>query len=77
MFILNAFYYNNYTLYEQKEIVSQLRHADEISARTQPQPNVPGGPYHKTSKIYYFTHDARREVEPPIEISVDKQITAG
>lgn len=68
---------NNYTLYEQKKIVSQLRHADEISARTQPEPIVPGGPYHKTSKIYYFTHDARREVEPPIEISVDKQITAG
>lgn len=51
-----------------------LRFADLLAARTQPPPNVPGGPYHKTSKIYYFTRDARREVEPPTVIPTHQQI---
>ncbi|XP_051173425.1 NADH dehydrogenase [ubiquinone] 1 alpha subcomplex subunit 7-like [Leptopilina boulardi] len=56
-----------------------LRYADDQAARTQPPPDLPGGPFHKTSKIYYFTRDARREVEPPLVISsaTVKQITAG
>ncbi|XP_043679867.1 NADH dehydrogenase [ubiquinone] 1 alpha subcomplex subunit 7-like [Vespula pensylvanica] len=60
-----------------RKVIPQLRYADLTSARTQPPPEIPGGPYHKISKIYYYTHDARREVEPPVEIFVDKQITAG
>ncbi|XP_035723121.1 NADH dehydrogenase [ubiquinone] 1 alpha subcomplex subunit 7-like [Vespa mandarinia] len=60
-----------------RKVIPQLRYADLISARTQPPPEIPGGPYHKTSEIYYFTHDARREVEPPIEVFVNKQITTG
>lgn len=50
------------------------RFDDDQAERTQPPPNVPGGPYHKTSQIYYYTHDARREVKPPIIISGSKQI---
>ncbi|XP_012252316.2 NADH dehydrogenase [ubiquinone] 1 alpha subcomplex subunit 7-like [Athalia rosae] len=51
-----------------------LRFADEIAARTQPPPNLPLGPYHKTSKIYYYTRDARREVGPSTIISTSRQI---
>ncbi|XP_015600227.1 NADH dehydrogenase [ubiquinone] 1 alpha subcomplex subunit 7 [Cephus cinctus] len=60
-----------------KSRTTPLRFADCIAARTQPPPNLPEGPYHKTSKIYYFVRDARREVEPPLLISKAKQITAG
>jgi len=57
-----------------RKIVVTNRWADEQSDRTQPPPNVPGGPYHKTSQIYYFSRDARREVQPPMIISGSKQI---
>ncbi|XP_026667532.1 NADH dehydrogenase [ubiquinone] 1 alpha subcomplex subunit 7-like isoform X4 [Ceratina calcarata] len=51
-----------------------LRHADGLASRTQPPPNIPGGPYHKTSKVYYYTRDARRLVQPPVEIYSQEQI---
>lgn len=51
-----------------------LRHADGLAARTQPPPEVPGGPYHKTSKVYYYTRDARRLVQPPVEIYSQEQL---
>ncbi|XP_063980723.1 NADH dehydrogenase [ubiquinone] 1 alpha subcomplex subunit 7-like [Diachasmimorpha longicaudata] len=58
--------------------VNHIRWADDIAARTQPPPDLPGGPYHKTTKIYYLTRDARRLVEPPEIIALGKkQITAG
>ncbi|XP_043492284.1 NADH dehydrogenase [ubiquinone] 1 alpha subcomplex subunit 7-like [Polistes fuscatus] len=60
-----------------RALLTQLRYADKIAARTQPPPEVPGGPYHKTSKVYYYSRDGRREVKPPIEVLMDKQITAG
>lgn len=50
------------------------RYADEQAERTQPPPNIPEGPYHKTSEIYYYTHDARREVQPPMQVKESKQI---
>ncbi|XP_014481465.1 PREDICTED: NADH dehydrogenase [ubiquinone] 1 alpha subcomplex subunit 7-like [Dinoponera quadriceps] len=59
-----------------RPIVLPHRYADDQSERTQPPPHIPGGPYHKTSQIYYYTHDARREVKPPLVISTTKQITA-
>lgn len=58
----------------QRPVIQGIRFSDEQSKRTQPPPDVPGGPYHKTSEIYYYTHDARREVQPPIVISGTKQI---
>ncbi|KAF3428198.1 hypothetical protein E2986_11503 [Frieseomelitta varia] len=54
-----------------------LRYADKIAARTQPQPCVPLGPYHKSSKVYYYTRDARRSVEPPSVIYTADQLEAG
>lgn len=60
-----------------KPIKEGLRFTDELAARTQPDPKVPGGPYHKTSKVYYFTRDARRLVEPPIEVVSRKKVAAG
>lgn len=55
---------------------NSLRFADRLAARTQPPPNLPGGPYAKTTEIYYFTRDARREVQPPI-IVTNNQIESG
>ncbi|XP_011163386.1 NADH dehydrogenase [ubiquinone] 1 alpha subcomplex subunit 7 [Solenopsis invicta] len=58
-----------------RELVLNNRYADEQSARTQPPPEIPGGPYHKTSQIYYYLRDARREVQPPMLITAgSKQI---
>jgi len=51
------------------------RFTDEQAARTQPPPNLPDGPYHKTSQIYYYTRDVRREVQPPLLLSGSKQIS--
>ncbi|XP_076761563.1 NADH dehydrogenase [ubiquinone] 1 alpha subcomplex subunit 7 isoform X2 [Xylocopa sonorina] len=60
-----------------RPIRESLRHADGLAARTQPMPNVPLGPYHKTSKVYYYTRDARRLVQPPIELFSQAQIGSG
>ncbi|KAK1130801.1 hypothetical protein K0M31_018911 [Melipona bicolor] len=60
-----------------KPHIDGLRYANEISARTQPQPHVPFGPYHKSSKVYYYTRDARRSVEAPSVIYTADQLEAG
>lgn len=60
-----------------REILDSLRHADRLATRSPPHPRIPGGPYHKTSKMYYFTRDARREVPPPEEVYVAKQLAEG
>ncbi|XP_012214905.1 NADH dehydrogenase [ubiquinone] 1 alpha subcomplex subunit 7-like [Linepithema humile] len=57
-----------------RKVVLASRYADEQAARTQPPPDIPGGPYHKTFEIYYYARDARREVQPPLLISGSKQI---
>lgn len=55
-----------------------MRFANEQAARTQPPPDVPGGPYHKLSKIYYYARDVRREVEPPkVVVPATSQIESG
>lgn len=55
--------------------VSQ-RFPECLTGRTQPPPDIPGGPNHKISKVYYFSRDARREVDPPVVITaLEKQIT--
>ncbi|KOC65097.1 NADH dehydrogenase [ubiquinone] 1 alpha subcomplex subunit 7 [Habropoda laboriosa] len=58
----------------RKRITESLRHADHVAKRTQPPPDVPGGPYHKSSNVYYYTRDVRRLVQPPIEIFSSNQL---
>ncbi|XP_017760287.1 PREDICTED: NADH dehydrogenase [ubiquinone] 1 alpha subcomplex subunit 7-like [Eufriesea mexicana] len=65
------------TFGRSRKVVPFLRYTDEISERTQPPPHIPDGPYHKTSKVYYYTRDARRLVQPPIVIFSEKQLEAG
>ncbi|XP_015429227.1 PREDICTED: NADH dehydrogenase [ubiquinone] 1 alpha subcomplex subunit 7-like [Dufourea novaeangliae] len=60
-----------------RTIKEPLRFADCLAARTQPHPTIPGGPYHKTSKVYYYTRDARRLVQPPIDVCARKQLEPG
>ncbi|CAK9801076.1 NADH dehydrogenase [ubiquinone] 1 alpha subcomplex subunit 7 [Anthophora quadrimaculata] len=60
-----------------RKVVESARHADCLAARTQPDPHVPGGPYHKLSKVYYYTRDARRLMQPPIEIFSDEHLQSG
>ncbi|XP_050596024.1 NADH dehydrogenase [ubiquinone] 1 alpha subcomplex subunit 7-like [Bombus affinis] len=65
------------TIGRGRERVEALRFPDTIAARTQPPPHVPGGPYHKISKVYYYSRDVRRSVQPPSEIYTEGQIEAG
>ncbi|KAL6257597.1 hypothetical protein P5V15_011174 [Pogonomyrmex californicus] len=57
-----------------REVTLNNRWPDQQSKRTQPPPEIPGGPYHKTSQIYYYLRDGRREVQPPLVITGPKQI---
>ncbi|KAL0130849.1 hypothetical protein PUN28_002453 [Cardiocondyla obscurior] len=60
-----------------RKVVMAHRWTDCQAKRTQPPPKIPGGPYDKTSQIYYYPRDARREVQPPLLISkLSKQIEA-
>ncbi|OXU24950.1 hypothetical protein TSAR_006813, partial [Trichomalopsis sarcophagae] len=53
---------------------NSLRFANQIAARTQLQPDLPGGPYKKSTGIYYYTRDVRREVKPPITVYTANQL---
>ncbi|EFX69552.1 hypothetical protein DAPPUDRAFT_300905 [Daphnia pulex] len=52
---------------------SQLRSANEMASHDQPPPNLPDGPYQKLSASYYYTHDARREMQPPTLVAVNSK----
>jgi len=56
------------------DFINQQRFPADQSARTQPQPNVPGGIHHRLAQNYYLDHDARRAVEPPKVLSDDGKI---
>lgn len=57
--------------------MNPLRFEDGIAARTQPPPDIPGGPAHKFSANYYVTRDPRREVGPPTILAENKKNLLG
>ena len=54
-----------------------MRFADEQAARTQPPPNIPVGPYDKSTGIYYYARDGRREMMPAEIIAGQGSIADG
>ena len=59
----------------QREHTLALRFEDGVADRTQPPPDVPGGPAHILSANYYVSRDPRRLVEPPIDLVQQKLLT--
>uniref|UniRef100_A0A1A9W2A1 NADH dehydrogenase [ubiquinone] 1 alpha subcomplex subunit 7 n=1 Tax=Glossina brevipalpis TaxID=37001 RepID=A0A1A9W2A1_9MUSC len=60
-----------------REHTLALRFEDGLADRTQPPPDVPGGPAHILSANYYCARDPRRDVEPPIDLVQQKLLSAG
>ncbi|XP_017473095.1 PREDICTED: NADH dehydrogenase [ubiquinone] 1 alpha subcomplex subunit 7 [Rhagoletis zephyria] len=51
-----------------REHTLAVRFEDGLADRTQPPPEVPGGPAHLLAANYYHKRDPRREVQPPIDV---------
>ena len=67
-------------LFLGRVIKHPLRFQPEVASRPGPEANLPEGPSHRLATNYYFTRDARREVERPNELadnSATKAIEAG
>lgn len=62
-----------------REHTKALRFEEDVSARTQPAPNLPEGPAHILAVNYYCSRDGRREVKPPAILADEGRIgiTAG
>ncbi|XP_037940737.1 NADH dehydrogenase [ubiquinone] 1 alpha subcomplex subunit 7-like [Teleopsis dalmanni] len=60
-----------------REHTIALRFEDGLANRTQPPPNVPGGPAHTLAANYYFPRDARREVAPPMDLAHQTLLQSG
>ncbi|XP_004518425.1 NADH dehydrogenase [ubiquinone] 1 alpha subcomplex subunit 7 [Ceratitis capitata] len=58
-----------------REHTLALRFEDGVAERTQPPPEVPGGPAHLIAANFYYKRDPRREVQPPIDV-VQQQLLA-
>ena len=52
-----------------REPTNPLRFQKQCAPRPGPEPNLVEGPAHKLASNYYFTRDARREVERPTTIA--------
>lgn len=64
--------------YELCNKIHFCRFQDALATRSPPLPILPDGPAHKLYSNYYFTRDARREVEPPEIIApAPKQLESG
>merc|ERR1712080_306342 len=50
------------------------RFEEKIANRTQPDPEVPGGPAHLLSANYYYARDARREMEHPTVLAAQGKL---
>ncbi|KAL9878104.1 NADH dehydrogenase (ubiquinone) B14.5 A subunit isoform 1-T2 [Glossina fuscipes fuscipes] len=60
-----------------REHTVALRFEDGVADRTQPPPDVPGGPAHILSANYYCVRDPRRDVMPPIDLVQQKLLATG
>ncbi|KAH8386530.1 hypothetical protein KR093_001154 [Drosophila rubida] len=57
-----------------REHTLALRFEYDVADRTQPPPEIPDGPSHNYSANHYCARDARREVNPPIDLVQQQQL---
>eukprot|EP00094_Tigriopus_californicus_P003322 TCALIF_03195-PA protein Name:"Similar to Ndufa7 NADH dehydrogenase [ubiquinone] 1 alpha subcomplex subunit 7 (Mus musculus)" AED:0.39 eAED:0.39 QI:208/1/0.5/1/1/1/2/0/111 len=59
-----------------RELVNPVRFAPNVAPLSPDDPNLPVGPAHKLAGNYYFTRDARREVQLPNVVADNGPIKA-